>query len=75
MSFLDEVIGAIVAVEGVKKLDPNAGLLEEGAAAFVGFKGTGAVEELAEEFMHHHSQAKNSDSSDDNSYNQADDTQ
>lgn len=45
MSLLDEIVGAVAAVEGVKKLDPNVGLLEEGIAAFVGFKGVGAIEE------------------------------
>ena len=30
---LGEVAGAVAAVEGAKKLDPNAGLLTEAAAA------------------------------------------
>ncbi|MEO5795242.1 MAG: hypothetical protein ABIP34_10095 [Rhodoferax sp.] len=45
MGLLNEIIGAVVAVEGVKKLDPNASLLTEGLAAFGGFK---AVEEVTE---------------------------
>lgn len=39
MSLLNEIIGAVVAVEGVKKLDPNASLLTEGLAAIAGFEG------------------------------------
>jgi len=48
MGLLDEaekIAGAVVAVEGVKKLDPNAGILEEAAAAVAGFKGTEAIKE------------------------------
>ncbi len=48
MGFLDEVekvAGAVVAVEAAKKLDPNAGIFTEGAAAIAGYEGTKAVEE------------------------------
>ena len=48
MGFLEEaekLAGAVVAAEGMKKLDPNAGILEEGAAALVGFEGAGAIAE------------------------------
>jgi hypothetical protein len=48
MGLLDEVekvAGAVVAVEGAKKLDPNAGIFTEGAAAVAGFEGTKEVEE------------------------------
>lgn len=48
MGLLDEaekIVGAVVAVEGVKKLDPNASILTEGAAAIAGFEGAGAIEE------------------------------
>ncbi|WP_189441862.1 hypothetical protein [Rhodanobacter panaciterrae] len=45
---LGEVAGAIAAVEGAEKLDPNAGLLTKGLAAVAGFKGTGALESLVE---------------------------
>lgn len=41
---LGEVAGAVAAVEGAKKLDPNAGLLTEAAAAVAGFEGAGALE-------------------------------
>ncbi|XRD83583.1 hypothetical protein ISN73_20660 [Dyella acidisoli] len=41
-----EVAGAVAAVEGAKKLDPNAGLLTEAAAAVAGFEGAGALESL-----------------------------
>jgi hypothetical protein len=46
MSFLnelEEVAGAVVAVEAAKKLDPNAGILTEGLAAVAGYEGTEAV--------------------------------
>ncbi len=48
MGFLEEaekIAGAIVAVEGVKKDDPNASILTEGAAAIAGFEGAGAIAE------------------------------
>jgi hypothetical protein len=43
MGFLEEAAGAFAAVEGVKKLDPNAGILTEGIAAVAGFEGTEAI--------------------------------
>lgn len=43
MGLLNEIIGAVVAVEGVKKLDPNASILTEGIAAIAGFEGVKAV--------------------------------
>ena len=48
MGLLDEVekvAGAVVAVEAAKKLDPNAGIFTEGAAAIAGYKGTEKLEE------------------------------
>ncbi|MBB5062024.1 hypothetical protein [Granulicella mallensis] len=48
MGFLEEaekIAGAVVAVEGVKKLDPNASILTEGAAAVAGYKGAEAIED------------------------------
>jgi hypothetical protein len=51
MGFLEEaekIAGAVVAVEGLKKLDPNASILTEGAAAVAGFEGTGAIAEHLE---------------------------
>jgi hypothetical protein len=52
MGFMDEVekiAGAVVAVEATKKLDPNAGIFTEGAAAIAGYEGTKAIEEHFEE--------------------------
>lgn len=56
MGLLDEaekLAGAVAAVEGLKKLDPNANLIEEAAAAITGFEVTGAavkrIEEAVEE--------------------------
>jgi hypothetical protein len=43
MGLLEELAGAAVAVEGAKKLDPNAGIMTEGLAAVAGYKGTEAV--------------------------------
>ena len=49
MGLLTEIVGAVAAVEGVKKLDPNASLLTEGIAAVAGYKGVEAVTEHLEE--------------------------
>jgi hypothetical protein len=46
MGLLDDaekLAGAVVAVEGAKKLDPDASILTEGAAAVAGFEGAGAI--------------------------------
>jgi hypothetical protein len=51
MGFLEEaekIAGAVAAVEGMKKLDPNAGILTEAAAAITGFEGAGAIAERLE---------------------------
>jgi hypothetical protein len=45
MGLFEEVAGAVVAVEGAKKLDPNAGIFTEGVAAIAGFEGAKAIEE------------------------------
>jgi len=48
MSFLEEaekIAGAVAAVEGMKKLDPNAGFFTEAAAAVTGYEGAGAIAE------------------------------
>jgi hypothetical protein len=48
MGFMEEaekIAGAVAAVEGMKKLDPNAGILTEAAAAITGFEGAGAIAE------------------------------
>ncbi len=41
----EKVAGAVVAVEGMKKLDPDAGFVTEAAAAITGFEGAGAIAE------------------------------
>ena len=46
MGFLEDaekIAGAVAAVEGTEKLDPNASILTEGAAAVAGFEGVGAI--------------------------------
>lgn len=52
MGLLDDaekIAGAVAAVEGMKKLDPNAGILTEAAAAVTGFEGAGAIAERLEQ--------------------------
>jgi hypothetical protein len=39
----EKLAGAVVAVEGTKKLDPNASFVTEAAAAVAGFEGAGAI--------------------------------
>jgi hypothetical protein len=41
MGLLEELAGA--AVEGVKKLDPNGGIITEGVAAVAGYEGVEAI--------------------------------
>ncbi|ABB09947.1 hypothetical protein [Burkholderia lata] len=51
MGILDtvgEIAGAVAAVEGAEKLDPDAGLLTKAAAAVAGFKGAEAIEGMLE---------------------------
>ncbi|MEX3693393.1 hypothetical protein AB3X91_18950 [Paraburkholderia sp. BR14263] len=51
MSILDtagKIAGAFSAVEAAEKVDPNAGLLTEAAAAVGGFEGANALEGLIE---------------------------
>ncbi len=51
MGFMEEaekIAGAVAAVEGMKKLDPNAGFMTEAAAAITGFEGAGAIAERLE---------------------------
>ena len=49
MGLLEELAGAAAAVEGAKKLDPDAGIVTEGVAALAGFEGVKAVTEHFEE--------------------------
>jgi hypothetical protein len=49
MGLLEEAVGAVAAVEGAKKLDPNASLITEGIAAVAGLEGTKAITEHLEE--------------------------
>lgn len=44
MGLLNEIIGAVLAEETLKKADPGAGLLKEGLAALAGFEGEKFVE-------------------------------
>lgn len=56
LNALEEVAGAVVAVEGLKKVDPNASFLGEAAAAIAGYKG---VEKLKEELAEKKSDDEN----------------
>ena len=49
MGLLNQIIGAVVAEEAVKKLDPDAGFLKKGLAAIAGFEGEKLVEEKLQE--------------------------
>ena len=49
MGLLNEIIGAVVAVESVDKLDPDAGILKKGLAAVAGFEGEKIIEEKIDE--------------------------
>jgi hypothetical protein len=44
MGLLNEIVGAVLAEETLKKADPGAGLLKEGLAALAGFEGEKFVE-------------------------------
>ena len=51
MGFMEEaekIAGAVAAVEGMKKLDPNASIFTEAAAAVTGYEGAGAIAERLE---------------------------
>ncbi len=48
MGILEEAAGAFAAVEAEKKLNPEGGVLAEGAAAVAGFGGVEAIENLLE---------------------------
>ncbi|WP_175688481.1 hypothetical protein [Burkholderia anthina] len=48
LNTVGEIAGAVAAVEGAEKLDPDAGLLTKAAAAVAGFKGAEALEGLIE---------------------------
>jgi hypothetical protein len=54
MGILEEAAGAFAAVEGVKKLDPNAGIITEGVAAVAGFEGTEAITNFIEKKEEEH---------------------
>ena len=56
MGLLEELAGAVVAVEADKKLDPNAGILQEGIAAIAGYEGAKKIEEHFEEKKEEESQ-------------------
>ena len=48
MGLLEEAAGAFAAVEGAKKLDPNAGIVTEAVAGIAGFEGTKEITNLIE---------------------------
>lgn len=62
MGLLNEIIGAVVAEEALKKVDPEAGVLKEGLAVIAGFEGEKVIEEKIEE----HSENKSEQNQDPN---------
>jgi hypothetical protein len=56
MGIFEEIAGAVVAVEGAKKLDPGASVLTEGIAAVAGFEG---VKEVTEHFENKENENEN----------------
>ncbi|TKC88416.1 hypothetical protein FAZ69_14850 [Trinickia terrae] len=48
LNVVGEIAGAVAAVEGAEKLDPDASLVTKGIAAVAGFEGAGALEKLVE---------------------------
>ena len=59
MGFLEEAAGAFAAVEGVKKLDPNAGFLTEAAAGVAGAFGAEKIADIIEEKLEGNSDQQN----------------
>jgi len=57
---LGKIAGAVLAEQGVDKLDPDAGFLEKAASAFAGYEAA----KIAEEKLENRSE-NNEDSSDD----------
>ena len=49
MGLLNQIIGAVVAEEALKKVDPDAGILKEGLAVIAGFEGEKMIENKIEE--------------------------
>lgn len=46
---LGKIAGAVIAEQGVDKLDPDAGFLEKAASAFVGYEAAKIAEEKLED--------------------------
>lgn len=60
MGLLNEIVGAVVAEEALKKVDPDAGFLKKGMAVIAGFEG----EKIAEEKLREHFADDNAPQSD-----------
>lgn len=60
MGILEEAAGAFAAVEGAKKLDPNAGIITEAVAGIAGFEGAGAIENFIEKKEEEHNDQQQS---------------
>ena len=46
LDFVEEAAGAFAADKALEAVDPNAGLLAKGAAAFAGFEGVSKLKEV-----------------------------
>lgn len=49
--FLEDAAGALAAEKGLDALDPNAGLLEKGAALVAGYEGTDFLKDKVGELL------------------------
>ena len=65
MGLLNEVIGAVVAEEALDKMDPDANLLEKGAALVAGFVGENAIEGEIGKLLHKDDASDDQPASDD----------
>jgi hypothetical protein len=63
MGLLNEIVGAVVAEEALKKADPNAGLFKEGMAVIAGAEGEKFAENKIREHLADDAQPAQDDSS------------
>jgi len=54
--FIEDAAGALAAEQGLEKLDPNANLLEKGAALVAGYEGTDVLKDKLGELLGGHQQ-------------------
>jgi len=64
MGIINEAIGAIVAEEALDKMDPNANILEKGAALVGGFVGENAIQNELGQLFEKKPEAEQTDADD-----------